>query len=268
MLRRRSRTIPDDDTTTPHEVARASTHSRPSIEPHTRAPELDLDLTGIDTDRPAWAEPVGGARRAAPLTAEAPPVEPADAGDGWDRLDDDDWDDEEPEADTVDEDELAPPPPPPAPAARRAPLRAAPAPVPPPSRQDAISNDIQSIVSDTVTRVLSSAMVELELEPGTLQELRDQGALHQLTAAVARIEQQTALVDGLARQIATLTTAVDELTDSTRALLRHQWENMPPSNFWVRVQRADDEVRRALEELAAEVRGRAPRPARSTRSAD
>jgi hypothetical protein len=259
MLRRRSRTIPDDEPT-PQEAARASTHSRPAIEPHARPSELDLDLTGIEAERAPWAQPVGGSRRAAPLTAEDPPateVEEEDDG-GWDTLDEEDREDEaEVEVDDA-------PPPPPA-VTRRAPLRAAPV---PPSRQDAISTDIQSIVSDTVTRVLSSAMVELELEPGTLQELRDQGALHQLTAAVARIEQQTALVDGLARQIATLTPAVDELTDSTRALLRHQWENMPPPNFWVRVQRADDEVRRALEELAAEVRGRMPRPARTSRSSD
>jgi len=257
MLRRRSRTISDDDQTPdPHEDARASTRERPSIEHHTPPSgiELDLDLTTID------------ARRSALLSPPPPAVE-----DDWERLDDDEeeeWEDE-PEA-------PAPAPPP----ARRTPLRAAPAPRPvpaaastpvrpapaaPPSRQDAISTDIQSIVSDTVTRVLSSAMVELELEPGPLQELRDQGALHQLTAAVARIEQQTALVDGLARQVAALTTAVDELTDSTRALLRHQWDNMPPPNFYVRVQRADDEVRRALDDLGTEVRSRMPRSPRSSR---
>jgi hypothetical protein len=258
MLRRRSRTIPDDDSTPDrHEEARASTRDRPSIEHHTPPSgiELDLDLTDID------------ARRPAPLTA-APAPAPAE---GWERLDDeedaDDDDDELEEHWDEAEEQAAPA----APVARRTPLRAAPPPVrppvpaAPPSRQDAISSDIQSIVSDTVTRVLSNAMVELELEPGTLQELRDQGALHQLTAAVARIEQQTALVDGLARQVAALTTAVDELTDSTRALLRHQWDNMPPPNFYVRVQRADDEVRRALDQLGTEVRSRMPRAPRSTR---
>ena len=259
MLRRRSRTIPDDEDQSPdpHEEARASTLARPAIEHHTPPPgaDLDLDLTSIDAPRASWAEPHIVERRSAPLTAAPAPQ--------WARLDD-----EEDEELVDDEEEWEPedewePEPAPASApvvheARRTPLRAA------PSRQDAISSDIQSIVSDTVTRMLSNAMVELEVEPGTLQELRDQGALHQLTAAVARIEQQTALVDGLARQVAALTTAVTELSDSTRALLRHEWDNMPPPNFYVRVQRADDEVRRALEELSGEVRSRMPRSPRSS----
>jgi hypothetical protein len=258
MLRRRSRTISDDDPTPdPHEEARASTRERPSIDHHTppEGVELDLDLTALDARRAGRAEPLRPA-------ADAVPEEQADDEEDevWERLDEDEEDWEETAL------EPAPRPaasvPQAAPAPRRTPLRASPA---PPRRQDAISSDIQSIVSDTVTQMLSSAMVELELEPGTLDELRDQGALHRLTAAVARIEQQTALVDGLARQVAALTTAVDELTDSTRALLRHQWDNMPPPNFYVRVQRADDEVRRAIDELGSEVRSRMPRPPRSAR---
>jgi pimeloyl-ACP methyl ester carboxylesterase len=120
-------------------------------------------------------------------------------------------------------------------AGRRPPLRAAPA---APARQDGLSTEIQAVVSETVSRVLSNAFV-------------------------ARIDQQTAQIDGMARQLQALTTAVDELTESTRALLRHQWDNMPPQNFWARMQRADDEVRRSVDELAAEVRGRIPRPRRS-----
>jgi hypothetical protein len=145
-------------------------------------------------------------------------------------------------------------------AGRRPPLRAAPA---APARQDGLSTEIQAVVSETVSRVLSNAFVELELDPTTMQDLREQSTLNRLLDAVARIDQQTAQIDGMARQLQALTTAVDELTESTRALLRHQWDNMPPQNFWARMQRADDDVRRSVDELAAEVRGRIPRPRRS-----
>jgi hypothetical protein len=115
-------------------------------------------------------------------------------------------------------------------------------------------------VGDTVDKALSNALIELELDPATLDELRDNSALERLADAVARLEQQVGQIDYVARQVQALTTAVDELTDSARSLMRHQWDNMPPQNYWVRMQRADEDVRRAVDELAAEVRGRMPRP--------
>ncbi len=143
-----------------------------------------------------------------------------------------------------------------APGRRAAPLRAAPA------SEDPLPADIEAAVTDTVGRVLANAIVELELDPEMLTTLRDQGTFNRLVASLDRIDHQTAQIDGMVRQLQALTTAVDELSDATHALLRHQWDNMPPPNFWARVQRADDEVRRSVDELAAEVRGRLPRPRR------
>jgi hypothetical protein len=203
MLRRRSRTIPDDPSSDP----------RPELDLLLEPAAIELDLSGLRSPVP-------------------------------DR-DDDGEDGDLPRHMTA--------------ARRAAPLRATPAPTP----ADALSTEIQTVVGDTVSRVLANAFVELELQPDTMHELREQSTLTRLLDAVARIDRQTAQIDGMARQLQALTTAVDELTDSTRALLRHQWDNMPPQNFWVRMQRADDEVRRAVDELAAEVRGRVPRAGRT-----
>lgn len=96
-----------------------------------------------------------------------------------------------------------------------------------------------------------------------LLNLGERTVLERLLEGMSRLEQQVAQLDFVTRELQALTTAVDELTDSTRALLRHQWDTMPPQNFWSRVQRADDEVRRALDELGAEVRARLPKPGRS-----
>jgi hypothetical protein len=125
---------------------------------------------------------------------------------------------------------------------------------------DRLPEHLLTAVGDTVDRALSNALIELELDPATLDELRDNSMLERLAESVGRLEQQVAQIDFVARQVQALTTAVDELTDSARSLMRHQWDNMPPQNYWVRMQRADEEVRRAVDELAAEVRGRMPRP--------
>lgn len=103
------------------------------------------------------------------------------------------------------------------------------------------------------------------MEPETanlLLNLGERAVLERVLEGMARLEARVAQLDFVTRELQALTTAVDELTDSNRALLRHQWDNMPPQNFWSRVQRADDEVRRTLEELGAEVRARLPNPGR------
>jgi hypothetical protein len=133
-------------------------------------------------------------------------------------------------------------------------LRLSPPPV------DGVSDQLLEAVGRTVDKALSSALLELELDPATLDELRDNSVLDRLVTAVSRLEQQVGQVDYVTRELSALTTAVDELTDSVRSLLRHQWDNMPPPNVWTRLQKADDEVRRAVDELTSEVRGRLPRP--------
>ncbi len=126
---------------------------------------------------------------------------------------------------------------------------------------DRLPEHLLTAVGDTVDRALSNALIELELDPATLDELRDNSVLERLIESVARLESQMSQIDFVTRQVQALTTAVDELTDSARSLMRHQWDNMPPQNYWVRMQRADEDVRRAVDELAAEVRGRLPRVA-------
>jgi hypothetical protein len=127
---------------------------------------------------------------------------------------------------------------------------------------DGVSEQLLTAVGKTVDKALSNALLELELDPETLDELRDNSVLDRLVTAVSRLEQQVGQVDYVTRELQALTTAIDELSDSVRSLLRHQWDNMPPANVWTRLQRADDDVRRAVDELAAEVRGRLPRPGR------
>ena len=127
---------------------------------------------------------------------------------------------------------------------------------------DGVSDQLLAAVGRTVDQALSNALLELEVDPATLDELRDNSVLDRLVTTVARLEQQVGQVDYVVRELQALTTAVDELTDSVRSLLRHQWDTSPPANIWTRLQRADDEVRRAVDELTAEVRGRLPRAGR------
>jgi hypothetical protein len=161
---------------------------------------------------------------------------------------------------------------PPAPVPGAASLRAA-GPAPQPARHaappatpaggvgaEAVPEQLLAAVGQTVDRALSNALLQLELDPATLDELRDNSVLDRLVTTVSRLEQQVGHVDYVTRELQALTTAVDELTDSVRSLVRQQWDSMPPPNIWTRLQRADDEVRRAVDELAAEVRGRLPRP--------
>lgn len=116
--------------------------------------------------------------------------------------------------------------------------------------------ELAATVTAAVEQALANAPLELDLDAATLDELRDTTVLERLVDAVTRLDRQVGQVDAVTRQLTALTAAVDDLADSTRSLLRHQWENMPPAGFWTRVQKADDEVRRAVEELTAEVRGR------------
>lgn len=117
-------------------------------------------------------------------------------------------------------------------------------------------DDLAALIGAAVEQALANAPIELDLDAATLDELRDTTVLERLVEAIGRLERQVGQVDAIGRQMAALTAAVDDLADSTRSLLRHQWDNMPPQGFWLRVQKADDEVRRAVDELAAEVRGR------------
>jgi hypothetical protein len=150
-----------------------------------------------------------------------------------------------------------------APSPAPAPPRAAASPVPafaagpasatldPASRAELVAS-----ITTAMEQVLAAAPLELDLDAATLDELRDTTVLERLVDAVSRLDRQVGQIDGVGRQLAALTAAVDDLADSTRSLLRHQWDNMAPAGFWTRVQKADDEVRRAIDELTVEVRSR------------
>jgi hypothetical protein len=152
---------------------------------------------------------------------------------------------------------------PPTPASPASP---APAPEPTPAfaptpapvlRLDAVAREeLRALVRESVEQVLAAAPIELDLDPTTIDQLRDNTTLERLIEAVQILERKVASVDAIGRQVVALNAAIDDLADSNRALLRHQWDNMPPPGFWLRVQKAEDEVRRAVDDLAAEVRGR------------
>lgn len=93
-------------------------------------------------------------------------------------------------------------------------------------------------------------------DPSTFAQLRDDRTPDEIARGAARLAQ----VDVMSRQLEDLTALVEGLAESVRSLTRHQWDNSPPPGFWLKVQRADDEVRRALEDLAGEVRSRTPPP--------
>lgn len=144
--------------------------------------------------------------------------------------------------------------------ARPAPPVAAAAPVPAfPGGSPVAGVDLAqlgALITAAVETALANAPLELDLDAATLDELRDTTVLERLVDAIARLDRQVGQVDAVTRQLTALTAAVDDLGDSTRSLLRHQWDNQAPAGFWTRVQRSDEEVRRAIDELAAEVRGR------------
>lgn len=129
-----------------------------------------------------------------------------------------------------------------------------------PAQPEVLSEQLLAAIGETVDKALSNALLELELDPAVLTDLRDDSVLDRLVGTVARLEQQVAQVDFVTRELQALTTAVDELGDAVRSLVRQQWDHLPPTGIWTKLQRADDEVRRAVDELAAEVRGRLPRP--------
>jgi hypothetical protein len=122
------------------------------------------------------------------------------------------------------------------------------------------TDELVSLIEAAVERALANAPLELDLDASTLDELRDTTVIERLVDAVGRLDRQVGQVDALARQIAALTAAVDDLADANRSLLRHEWDNLPPQGFWVRMQKADDELRRSIDELANEVRGRRRAP--------
>jgi hypothetical protein len=120
--------------------------------------------------------------------------------------------------------------------------------------------ELLPLIEASVERALANAPLELDLDAATLDELRDTTVIERLVDAVGRLDRQVGQVDALARQIAALTAAVDDLADANRSLLRHEGDNLPPQGFWVRMQKADDELRRSIDELANEVRGRRRTP--------
>jgi hypothetical protein len=115
---------------------------------------------------------------------------------------------------------------------------------------------LRAVVRQAVEQALAAAPIELDLDAATLEELRDSTALERLIETVALLERRVGGIDAMGRQIAALSASIDELADSTRALLRHQWDNMPPAGFWMRVQKADEELRRSIDDLTTEVRTR------------
>jgi hypothetical protein len=122
--------------------------------------------------------------------------------------------------------------------------------------------ELLGAITASVQHALANALLELELDPATIAQLRDDRIPQEIVEGVARLEAHLAQVDLVGRQIQDLTTAVDAIAESMRSMIRHQWDNAPPPNFWVKVQRADDEVRRAVDELTSEVRTRISRPTR------
>ncbi|MDP1819618.1 MAG: hypothetical protein Q8K58_06940 [Acidimicrobiales bacterium] len=221
----------------------------PWMTPTTQDPPPGTSVAAWQDElRRGAAAPIVAAPAAAPSTVAPPrPAAPADA-----RLPD-------PDA------PIGPavrPGPTPEPAADPAPMATRTVAANAPEAADEVSQRIIDAVTSALDHALSNALVELQLDPTTLAQLRDDRIPEQIAQSVSRLEAQMVQVEVVSRQVQDLTAAVDSLAESARSLMRHQWDNAPPPNFWVKVQRADDEVRRAVDELTSEIRTRLARPVR------
>lgn len=118
---------------------------------------------------------------------------------------------------------------------------------------------LYDVVAVSVSQALSEALVELEIDPAAIEQLRENPTLEDTLAKVRQIEQHLLHLGPLNRQIHELSTVVEDLHDTMRSIVRQQWEAAPPQNYWNRAQRASDELQRAVDDLASELRTRLPR---------
>jgi hypothetical protein len=119
--------------------------------------------------------------------------------------------------------------------------------------------ELYDVVAVSVNKALSEALVELEIDPAAIEQLRENPTLDDTLTKVRQIEQHLLHLGPLNRQIHELTTVVEDLHDTMRSIVRQQWEAAPPQNYWNRAQRASDELQRAVDDLASELRTRLPR---------
>lgn len=119
--------------------------------------------------------------------------------------------------------------------------------------------ELYDVVAVSVGKALSEALVELEIDAGAIEQLRENPTLDDTLAKVVEIEQVLHHLGPLNRQIHELTTVVEDLHDTMRSIVRQQWEAAPPQNYWNRAQRASEELQRSVDDLASELRSRVPR---------
>jgi hypothetical protein len=121
------------------------------------------------------------------------------------------------------------------------------------------ASELYDVVAVSVGKALSEALVELEIDAGAIEQLRENPTLDDTLAKVVEIEQILHHLGPLNRQIHELTTVVEDLHDTMRSVVRQQWEAAPPQNYWNRAQRSTDELQRSIDDLASELRSRLPR---------
>ncbi|MDQ2648871.1 MAG: hypothetical protein M3Z03_04900 [Actinomycetota bacterium] len=119
--------------------------------------------------------------------------------------------------------------------------------------------ELYDVVAVSVSKALSEALLELEIDAGAIEQLRENPTLDDTLAKVIEVEQILHHLGPLNRQIHELTTVIEDLHDTMRSIVRQQWESAPPQNYWNRSQRAADELQRSVDELASELRSRLPR---------
>jgi hypothetical protein len=119
--------------------------------------------------------------------------------------------------------------------------------------------ELYDVVAVSVGKALSEALVELEIDPGAIEQLRENPTLDDTLSKIIEVEQILHHLGPLNRQIHELTTVVEDLHDTMRSIVRQQWEANPPQNYWNRSQRAVDELQRSVDDLASELRSRIPR---------
>ncbi len=120
---------------------------------------------------------------------------------------------------------------------------------------------LEPMVADAVQRALANPLIDLQIDRTVLAGPASTTLDHAHLLAT-RVDRQSERLEAVADQIEVLEAAVGSVTAAAKALAAQRRDVDPLPGTWQAVQRGDEEVRRALEQLIHEERRRRSRPPR------